>query len=333
MRVAVIGAGAIGCVTGAMLSEKGHQVTLVGRPDMVSAVNNNGLVIESAAGAKTYELASWTSIDFEPEAAIFAVKTQDMEKAAREAQPLLKDALIVTMQNGVMSDEIAASVLGKCNIVSSVVMFGATYIEPGRVTYNFPGSLIIGRAFDSGSGRDIVNEATALLDCAFDVTLSDDIHGVHWTKLILNLNNAVACVLGMSLQETFEDPRLCRLGVMLMKEAYETMEKAGIRLGSLPDLPLDKLRSLLGAPLEVSSGVYGNIMKGLSKEPLPGSVLQSIRRGKATEVDYLNGEIAVLGMKHRFPACINKKMVELVKRVEECGRFISREELLKETGI
>jgi 2-dehydropantoate 2-reductase len=333
MRVAIIGTGAIGCVTGALLSEKGHDVTLVGRPDMVSAINNNGLVIENVSSVMAYELASRTSLDFEPEAAVFAVKTQDMEKAVRGAHPFLKDSLIITMQNGVMSDKIAADVLGSENIVSSVVMYGATYIEPGRVTYNFPGGLVIGQAFDSGSDRDIVGEATALLDGAFDVTVSDDIHGVHWTKLILNLNNAVACVLGMSLQETFEDPRLCRLGVMLMKEAYEAMEKAGIRLGSLPDLPLEKLRSLLGAPLEVSSEVYGNIMKGLSKEPLPGSVLQSVRRGKTTEVDYLNGEIAVLGMKHRFPACINKKMVELVKRVEECGRFISREELLKETGI
>jgi len=333
MRVAVIGAGAIGCVTGAMLSEKGHDVTLVGRPDMVSAVNNNGLVIEGASGTRTYNLTAGTSLDYEPAAAIFAVKTQDMERAVHGAHPYLKDSLIVTMQNGVMSDKIVADVSGSENIVSSVVMYGATYIEPGRVTYNFPGGLIIGRAFDSGSGRDIVNEATALLDGAFDVTVSDDIHGVHWTKLILNLNNSVACVLGMSLQETFEDQRLCRLGVTLMKEAYETMEKAGIRLGSLPDLPLEKLKSLLGAPLEISSGVYGNIMKGLSREPLPGSVLQSIRRGKATEVDYLNGEIAVLGMKHRFPACINMKMVELVKRVEECGQFISREELLKETCI
>lgn len=332
MRVAVIGAGAIGCVTGAMLSEKGHEVTLVGRPDMVSAVNNNGLVIENA-GTKVYYLAARASLDFEPEAVVFAVKTQDMEMAAREAQTYLKDSLIVTMQNGVMSDKIAADVLGRESIVSSVVMYGATYVEPGKVTCNFPGGLIIGRAFASGSGRDIVGEATALLDGVFDVTVSDDIHGVHWTKLILNLNNAVACVLGMSLQETFEDPRLCRLGVMIMKEAYETMEKAGIRLGSLPDLPLEKLQSLLGAPLEVSSGVYGNIMKGLSKEPLPGSVLQSIRRGKTTEVDYLNGEVAVLGMKHRSPAHINKKMVDLVKSVEESGLYISREELLKETGI
>ncbi len=333
MQVAVIGAGAIGCVTGAMLSEKGHDVTLVGRPDMVAAINDRGLVIDNAAGAKTYTLPSRTSLDFEPEAAIFAVKTQDMERAAREALPFSKDSLIVTMQNGVMSDNIAADVLGSENIVSSVVMYGATYIEPGRVTYNFPGGLIIGRAFDSGSGRDIVNEARALLDGSFDVSVSDDIHSIHWTKLILNLNNAVACVLGMSLQETFEDPRLCRLGVMMMKEAYETMEKAGIRIGALPDLPLEKLKSLLDAPLEISSGVYGNIMKSLSIEPLPGSVLQSIRRHKTTEVDYLNGEIAVLGMKHRFPACINKKMVELVKRVEESGRFISREELLKETSI
>ena len=136
MKVAVIGAGAIGCVTGALLQDNGHDVTLVGRDDQASVIAANGLTIDGVLGANTYRIPAKTVIDFEPDALILAVKTQDVESACRAALPYAKDTLVITMQNGVRSDEAAESVLGKENIISAVVMYGATYIEPGRVTYS-----------------------------------------------------------------------------------------------------------------------------------------------------------------------------------------------------
>ena len=330
MKIAIIGAGAIGCVTGALLYEKGYDVVLVGREDQTAAIKSGGLVIDGVLGSERFDIPASSSLDFEPVMAVLAVKTQDVEEACRAIKPFVRDSVVVTMQNGVKSDEIAADVLGREKIVSAVVMYGATYLEPGRVTYNFPGGLVIGKAFKSDKGgrhrpEELVRD---ILTSAFHVHLSDDIHGTHWTKLILNLNNALAGTLGMSLQDVFADPALCRLGVMLMKEAHEVMELAGIKLMPLPELPVEKLMALLAAPPEVSSGIYGNIMRGLCMEPLPGSVLQSVRRGKATEVDYLNGEIAVLGLRHRCPTPLNYKVTKLVKDVESTGRFMDKQELM-----
>ena len=334
MKVAVIGAGAIGCVTGALLQDNGHDVTLFGRDDQISAIAANGLAIDGVLGGMTYRIPARTALDFEPDVLILAVKTQDVETACRAALPYVKDALVITMQNGVQSDEAAASVLGRDNIISAVVMYGATYVEPGRVTYNFPSSgLVIGKAFgDDGAG--LLEKTKELFRGSFAVHISEDIHGAHWSKLILNLNNALAGVLGRGLNDIFEDPEICRLGVMLMREAYRTMRAAGIRLAGLPDLPLEKLAGLLEAPVEVSSGIYGNIMKGLSKEYLPGSILQSIRRGRPSEVDYLNGEIVSLAEKNGGgSAPLNKKATELVKRVEKQKSFLTSEELLREMAI
>ncbi len=333
MKVAVTGAGAIGCVTGALLQDGGHDVTLVGRHDQVSAIAANGLMIDGVFGEKVYRIPAETALDFVPDALILAVKTQDVETACRAALPYAKAALVITMQNGVRSDEAAASVLGRENIISSVVMYGATYLEPGRVTYNFPSSgLVIGKAFgDDGAG--LTEKAGELFRGSFAVHVSEDIHGAHWAKLILNLSNALAGILGIGLNEIFDNPEVCRIGVMLMREAYQTIRTAGIRLAGLPDLPLEKLAGLLEAPVEVSAGIYGNIMKGLSKEYLPGSILQSIRRGRPSEVDFLNGEIVSLAERSGVSAPLNKKAAELVRRVEKQKRFLMGEELIWEMAI
>ena len=331
MKVAVIGAGAIGCITGAMLHECGHDVTLVCRREQAAAINSGGLVLDGIT-SRTYAIPAMESLCFRPDAVILAVKTQDIEDTAKSIKQHTDGSIIVTMQNGVKSDELAAGILGRDHIVSTVVMFGSTYRKPGHVTYNFPGGLVIGNAFENGR-QGLVEEANALFDKAFEISISDDIHGAHRTKLILNLNNALAGILGTTLQETFSDERTCGLGVMLMREAYDVMGTAGMGLSTLPDLPVERLKSLLFAPPEVSADVYGKIMSGLSATPLPGSILQSIRRGRNSEVDYLNGEIAVLGLLHRHPAPLNIKAVKLVKEVEKTGRFMDRDTLFKEMDI
>ncbi|HLB25480.1 MAG TPA: 2-dehydropantoate 2-reductase [Nitrospirota bacterium] len=332
MKVAVIGAGAIGSVTAALLSDKGHDVTLLCRPEQAGAINARGLHVGGIGGGKVYEVPARPALDFSPDFLLLAVKTQDVHEACCAAMPHAGDAVAVTMQNGLKSDGIAASVLGRERIVSSVVMFGATCDEPGRVTYNFPGGLVIGKAFDDGADG-VVERAGELFSGALDVRIADDIHAAHRTKLVLNLNNALAGILGQELQTTFSDARVCRLGLALMREACETMEAAGLSIGELPGLPLEKLKSLLQAPPDVGAQIYGGIMRGLSKEPLPGSVLQSIRRGRRSEIDYLNGEVVSIGNGCGHPAPLNARAVAMVQKVEEAGRFFDAERLIEEMAL
>ena len=89
------------------------------------------------------------------------------------------------------------------------------------------------------------------------------------------------------------------------------IDKAGIRLSDLPDLPLIKLRGLLSVPIDEGAVIFSHIMQELSKEPLYGSILQSIKRGKATEIDYLNGEIVELGKRINQPTPYNSRAVEV----------------------
>ena len=101
MRVAVIGAGAIGSVIGGLLARAHEDVTLVGRRPHVDAVNRNGLRIDGALGAMQVRVKAAETLDFRPDVALLTVKTQGVAATAREVSPYVVGVPVVTMQNGV----------------------------------------------------------------------------------------------------------------------------------------------------------------------------------------------------------------------------------------
>src|SRR5512143_718472 len=129
MKIAVLGAGAIGGLTGALLWDQGCDVTIIGRPEQVAAIKAKGLTVDGLLGGKRFDVPARTELDFSPCLLALAVKTQDLVRSCREVRELAKDSVVVTMQNGVRCDELAAGVLGKDRIVSSIVLAGATYVE------------------------------------------------------------------------------------------------------------------------------------------------------------------------------------------------------------
>lgn len=315
MKIAVMGAGAIGSVLGGYLAEAGEDVLMIGRKGNVDAINKNGLQIEGVRGRKNIRIKAYTGLNEKPDMIFLSVKTQDIPEACKAIALMTKDSIIVTMQNGVKADLLAAENLNRRDIISAVVMFGATYIEHGKFIHNFEGDFIIGSAFSKND--EIVNITASVLNKFSKAHISDNIHGVHWTKLLLNLNNCIPAITGRTMQESFADMEQARFGFNLIKEGLAVMDKARIKLSDLPDLPLSKLRGLLSVPIDEGAVIFSHIMQGLSKEPLYGSILQSIKRGKATEIDYLNGEIVELGKRINFPTAYNNKAVEMVHKIEE----------------
>jgi 2-dehydropantoate 2-reductase len=325
MRIAIIGAGAIGNVIGGLLAKAGEDVTIIGRRPHVDAVNRNGLRIHGAVGTMQVRVRAVERLDFVPDLALLTMKTQGVAAAAREIHPYVVGVPVVTMQNGVRSDELVAEVLGKEDVLSCVVLLGATFLEPGSVTYTTQGVLVLGAPF--GPIDERTRSVAAILDKAVPTHLSANIAGAHWTKLIINENNALPAVTGLSIQEVNRRPPLRKLSVLLMKEAAATIAAAGIKLASLPRLPKAALRTTLSLPLPVASGLLRLLSRSLGKGPALGSTLQSVRRGEKTEIDYLNGEIVVLGKQTGRPTPYNAAVVELVHQVEATGTFLTTKEV------
>jgi len=326
MKIAIIGAGAIGGVVAAYLKKAGEDVILVGRADQVDVINEHGLTIKGVRGTETIKVPALTRLDKHYDLVIFAVKTQDIEEAFTHNSEFLESTgLILTTQNGVQADNILSSHFERDRQLSSIVMFGATYIKPGEIIFNFEGDWIIGRPLKP---LDPTAHAIAeVLGKAFKVVPSTDIMGQKYLKLFVNFNNCIPALIGKSMQETYADLDLCRLSIMLLKEGVEIITQAHIELVSLPDFPKERIYGLIKMPVDQAAVIINKTLTTLSKEPLYGSILQSIMRGKPSEIDFINGEIAQLAVHFKIPSTLNGKIVDMVHEVERTHQYYSIDEV------
>ncbi len=331
MNIAVIGAGAIGSVVASYLTKAGVSVTLIGRPDQVTAIRKSGLHVMGVRGEETFQFPALMKLDKAYDVVIFTVKTQDLESAYLENQDHLESGFILTTQNGVQADNVLSSHFERDKLISSIVMFGATYVRPGEVTFNFEGDWIIGKPYFPND--PFVHELAGVLQKAFKVNVSNDIMGMKWLKLFINFNNCIPALLGKSMQETFADLDFCRLSMLLLKEGIEVTRKAGVKLVSLPQFPVERIDGLSAMPVEQGAAIVNKTLTGLSKEPLYGSILQSIMRKKTSEIDFINGEVAHLAQAMGLSAPLNRKIVDLVHEVEREGKFFSRDEVKRKFSL
>ena len=326
MKIAVIGAGAIGSLVAGYLSLKGEDVTLVGTPEAVGVIKKTGLHITGVRGAFDVRIEATEKLNAQPDLMVLAVKTQDLERTVNGSLEYLRNATIVSTQNGVQADNILVSLIRESNIISSIVMFGATYLKPGEVVHNFEGNWIIGRILrpvDAG-----LDQVQAILSKAFPTIISKDIWGMKHLKIFVNANNCIPAILGVSMQDAFADVDISRISIGIWKEGLNVIKRSGVRLVSLPDFPLERVTKLVSLPDTEAAKVFTGIMTNLSKEPLYGSILQSIKRARRSEIDYINGEFVNLAKKHGITAPLNQRLVELVHKVEETCRFFTKDELL-----
>jgi 2-dehydropantoate 2-reductase len=319
-KIAIVGAGAVGSVIGALLARAGKDVTLIARPEHVRAIENQGLWVDGALGEFTVNLKAATELSFRPDLALLTVKTQDLQATCQAIRPYVQGVPVVTLQNGVRSDDIAASCLGQENIVGGVVVFNSRYLQAGRVTYSVPGSLLLGEAFAENGQR--VQEIQAVLNQAIETKLCPNIHGAHWTKLLINsLGNSLEAMTGLRFRECLQHRALSKIGVCVVREGLDVVKKANIQLASLPGLPLFVFKATFKSPLPLASMLL-NRTTGSLDDTLT-STLQSIRRGRLTEIDFLNGEIVALGQQVSVATPYNSRVVELVHQVESSQQFYS----------
>ena len=325
MKIAIIGAGAIGSVVAGYLTKAGVDCVLVGREDQVKAIQKNGLKISGARGSETIKVKVLPKLDKEHDLVIFTVKTQDLDEAYAQNNEYLENCLVLSSQNGVQADTILSSHYDKEKMLSSIVMFGATYTKPGEVTYNFPGDWILGKPFSTVDLK--VHEVAEILKKAFPVVVSMNIMGMKWLKLFVNFNNCLPALIGKSMQETFTDIEFCRISVHLLREGVRVIKEAGVEMVSLPNFPVERISGLVQMPVDQAAGILNKTLTSLSKEPLYGSILQSIMRGKPSEIDFINGEVTLIGRNIGSPTPLNDKVVDMVHQVEMTGKFFSMEEV------
>ncbi|HEX7882052.1 MAG TPA: 2-dehydropantoate 2-reductase [Afipia sp.] len=293
MRVAVMGAGAIGCYFGAMLARAKHDVVLIGRPQHVEAVNQHGLMLESRFfhGGIPMQATTEASGVEGADVVLFCVKSPDTEASGRAIAPFLKpDATVICLQNGVDNAERLQTTIRPI-AVPAVVYVATEMAGPGHVKHNGRGELIIG---PSPASADIAKQFS---EAAIPTTISDKVTSELWIKLVTNCAyNALSAV-----AELPYGPLLKVEGVTgVMHNVIDECEAVARALGiPLPDTLRDTTLALAASMPEQYS-----------------STAQDLARGKPTEIDYLNGHVVRKGAALGIPTPTNLALQVMVKARE-----------------
>ena len=332
MNAAVFGITPFGCTIACLLKEAGVDVAIIGPAAKAAQVNQIGLTVRQTWDGKviTASVPALANLDFTPEVAVFATKTQDTLEAATAASPWLSGSIIATIQYGTKIEQIVARVLPRDNIVTCVLTMGANCHGAGDVTLNFKGDMVIGKAY--GASDEKVDKLVEIMGMIFTVHKAAKIAHFNCTRLLLNLPYCIPAIIGEKVQTAFADIEVSKVAILLLQEGIKVIEEAEVHIENLPDFSEASLKTLLAAPLDLAALHFGDLVRMMSKTPCEGPVLGSIEHGEVSEIDYQNGEVVKIAEILGFPTPLNSLMVELVHELENTNRFISKKHFLSKVS-
>ncbi|MCL6285113.1 2-dehydropantoate 2-reductase [Ruegeria sp. 2012CJ41-6] len=309
-RIVIAGAGAIGCFTGGLLARGGHQITLLGRARVLDAVRENGLTVSDFSGLTTHIAAADLTLSEDPaclslaDLVIVTVKTSATAEIAQQiAKYAPPDAPVLSWQNGITNADTLRSVLPDRDIRAGMVPFNVVPKAAGSYHRATSGDIVI----EAGPGA--LGQMLNVPDLA--VTESERIKAVQWGKLLINLNNALNALSGLTLQEQLLDRTWRRLMADQMQEALSVLRAAGIPTQSTTPLATWMLPHVLRLPTPLFSRIAARM---LTIDPhARTSMAYDLLAGRVTEIDTLQGEIIALGQRYDHPTPICARVAVLIR--------------------
>jgi 2-dehydropantoate 2-reductase len=270
---------------------------------------------------------SAVALDGPLDVAFVATKAAEASAAAESLLPLLKpDAALVSLQNGIC-EEALAEVVGPERVVGCVVGWGATFHGPGRMEVTSEGEFVVGRLDGS---TDVRLEAVRdMLNAVAPTRISNNILGELYSKLIVNsCINSLGVIAGVPLGQLLAVKKIRQVFIAIMTEAVAVADAMGLTVPPGGGGKLDYHRFL------AQTGWPGNLRRhlmirliGFKYRRIRSSSLQSLERGRKTEVDFLNGYICRQGRRYQVPTPVNDAVVEMIHEIEAGTRPISMSNL------
>ncbi|MDI9619442.1 MAG: ketopantoate reductase family protein [Candidatus Nezhaarchaeota archaeon] len=299
MRIAVIGAGAIGGLFGGLLHYSGHAVFFVEREYKLSRLISGGLRLELPDGSAITVKAPFRSglkgLD-DLDLCLVAVKAYDTSSALRHVVEANLTCPVILLQNGLGVEDEAVEVL-KRPVARGVTSCGAMNEEVGVVKVKGIAKTLLGSESDE-LGNACSSLAEALREAGMPAEVTDNINGAVWTKTIVNSAiNPLGALLNVSNGELLESEDSKSLMAMVAAEGWRVALKLKVRL--TVDDPIEET-------FKVAEETKSN----------KNSMLMDVLKCKRTEVDYINGAIWRLSQASLTDAPLNRVMYLMVKALE-----------------
>jgi 2-dehydropantoate 2-reductase len=314
-HVAIFGAGSVGCFIGGAWHAAGLPVSFIGRESVRADVAEHGIIL-TQSGTSPIHLPS-DRVDFATKPKSLAradvialcVKSYDTAAAAKEiGRNGRRGATVISFQNGVSNVELLKSMLPKFEVVPGMVPFNVAYQGRGRWHKGVAGDLVAKTTPVTERLAEQIGDRTGRL------RLIENMDGVAWGKLLINLNNAVNALSGKTLLEQLGDRDYRRVLAASMIETLAILSEAGITPAKLGPIAPQLLPHAVAAP----NFLFRNTLLKAQRidANARSSMADDLAAGRRTEIDYLNGEVVKLAKSLRMRAPVNSAIVDLVKAAE-----------------
>lgn len=321
-----VGAGAVGGISAALLKTKGYNVEIVCKyDDYASLIINEGLEVRGAAGDFKVKMPSFTTVNQireRKDIVFIATKATDMIEAARSILSVLKDnGHVVFLQNGFCEEDLE-SIVGKNRVVRCVVGWGATMEIQGKLFMSSKGDFILG--YTNREPDEFIGLLAEIMSSIVPVRTTDNITGHLYSKLIINsCITSLGVICGLFLGKMLSIKKVRKLFIEIIREAIDVTDAMNIRV------------EVFGGKLNFYDFLDGYSLPGRFKRhlilmligfkyrKLKSSSLQSLRRGRPTEIDFLNGYIVRKGQAIGVPVPVNTAIVNMIHEIENAGRKVS----------
>jgi 2-dehydropantoate 2-reductase len=315
-RVVVLGAGSIGAFVGGAWAAAGLPVSFIGRERIGAAIAEHGLTLTDYSGWRARLAPEQVDYSTKPAALaradliLLCVKSTGTAAAAKEiGRNARKGAVVLSLQNGVGNAETLRGLLkGRFEVVQGMVPFNVAYQGAGR--------------FHKGVSGELAAEDTPLMRALAErvgpgpaaLRLHGDMPAVAWGKLLINLNNAVNALSGLTLLEQLRQRDYRRVVAASIVEALRVLAAAGIEPAKIGPVPPRLLPHAIASPDLIFNNLFLKVQK--IDAQARSSMFDDLAAGRETEIDYLNGEVVKLGRKVGLPTPVNARIVSLIKQRE-----------------
>jgi 2-dehydropantoate 2-reductase len=319
-RIAVVGAGSVGCFIGGHLGEHAD-VCLIGRERVRRLIADHGMLLTDLDGGRLQLDERKVRFDTGMQAlgdtslVLVTVKSGDTAAAARQmASRIAPGAVVVSFQNGLRNVPTLREHLPHHIVLAGMVPFNVLHLGHGRLHRASSGTLMVGRDEKLRPFEPVFRAAGLALE------LRDDMREVQWGKLLLNLNNPINALSDLPLRDQLALRPYRRCLARVQREALRAMDAAGIRPARVTPLPARWMPWLLEAPDLVFRMLARRM---LAIDPLArSSTWEDMAAGRSTEIDDLNGEVVRLAKAQGLTAPANARLIELVRAAEKGDRRV-----------
>jgi len=328
-KVAILGAGSVGCFIGGAWAAAGVPVMFIGRPKLSRDVDEYGLTLTDFSGWEA-RLAPG-DVDYrcgpdglgDAQVIALTVKSGDTATAAEDiAKHATQGATVISFQNGVSNVEVLEQGLGgRFEVARGMVPYNVAYLGKGRFHKGVAGELYAERRAQVQDLVEAVGQGPAAL------RISTDMLGLAWGKLLINLNNAVNALSGKTLQDELKRRDYRRVFAASMREGLDLLERAEIEPATVGPISPKVLPRIIDSPDWIFNNVFLKRWKIDAKAR--SSMADDLAAGRKTEIDYLNGELVRLAERLQRTAPVNRSIVELVRKAEAGAEPLSPKALRK----